>query len=123
MFWRGACRTPWTFSSASMRWMKHWTDMADRKSSTPIRQSVHVVGVDPAAEGGRATHLGGWTRPVPRQHLHRTAVALAEVRMHLPACLLGRAGGPSGDRRLDGLLQSSAPPCRAWGWGDAGQRI
>jgi putative transposase len=77
---------------------------------------------DTAAEGGRGTHLDGWTWPVPRQHLHRTAMALAEVRMHLPACLLGRARGPSGDRRLDGLLQSSAPPCRAW-WRDAGQSI
>ena len=86
------------------------------------RQPVHVLGVDAAAEGDRGTHLDGWTRPVPGQHLHRTAVALAEVRMHLPACLLGRAGGPSGDRRLDGLLQSSAPSRRAW-WRDAGQSI
>ena len=52
--------------------------------------------------------------PVPRQHLHRTAVALAEVRMHLPARLIGRAGGPPRDRPLGELLQSPAPSCRPW---------
>jgi len=35
--WRGVCRTPWTCSSASMHWMKHWAGMAGRGSSTPTR--------------------------------------------------------------------------------------
>ena len=42
-------------------------------------QSVHIVGLDTAAEGGRSPHLDGWAQLVPRQHLHRTAVAIIKV--------------------------------------------
>ena len=41
--------------------------------------------------------------------------------IYLHAFSGGREARP-GDRRLDGLLQSSAPSCRAW-WRDAGQSI
>ena len=85
-------------------------------------QPVHIVGLDTAAEGGMCPHLDGWAWPVPRQHLHRTAVAIIEVRVRLPACLLGRSRGPSGDRSLDRLLKQPAPSRRAW-WCDTGRCI
>ena len=36
-FWRSVCRTPWIYSSASMRWMRRWAGMACRIYSTPIK--------------------------------------------------------------------------------------
>src|SRR3546814_6567437 len=67
----------------------------------PTRRSSDLLGLDAAPEGGRRAHLDGWARPLSRQHLYRAAVALAEVRVHLPARLLGRARGPRGDRLVD----------------------
>src|SRR3546814_5176559 len=63
---------------------------ADRSSSTPTRAASSRPGPDATPEAGRRAHLDGWSR-LPRQHLYRAAVALAEVRVHLPARLLGRS--------------------------------
>ena len=83
---------------------------------------VHQRGVrGPGAGGGRAL-LDGRPGPLPRQHLHRTAVAVAEVRGGLPPRTPERAGCPTDHRLVDRLLQRGAPslvPGRA----DAGRRL
>src|SRR3546814_14789604 len=81
---------------------------ADRSSSTPTRAASSRPGPDATPEAGRRAHLDGWSR-LPRQHLYRAAVALAEVRVHLPARLLGRARGPRGDRLVDDPSTPIAP--------------
>ena len=61
-------------------------------------QPVHLVGLHAEAEDGWRAHLHGRTWPLPRQRrfapiptgCHRAAMAFAEVRMHLSACLRGR---------------------------------
>src|SRR3546814_922484 len=98
--WPGDCPTPWTPGSASRRWTRRPSATADRSSSTPTRAASSRPGPDATPEAGRRAHLDGWSR-LPRQHLYRAAVALAEVRVHLPARLLGRARGPRGDRLVD----------------------
>ena len=80
------------------QWKKALLDGASeifQRGRTPAEPEADV---DASPERGRGADLDGRARPVPRQHLHRTAVALVEIRMHLPACLLGRAPGPTGDR-------------------------
>ena len=82
-----------------------------------------IVEVTPE-DRGRLELIVGEVKPfsATTKHLHRTAMALDEVRVHLFACLLGRAGGPSGDRRLDNFYKPPASACRAWRR-DAGQGI
>jgi transposase len=80
------------------QWKKALLDGASeifQRGRTPAEPEADV---DASPERGRGADLDGRARPVPRQHLHRTALALVEIRVHLPACLLGRAPGPSGDR-------------------------
>jgi len=43
-------------------------------------------------------------RPVPRQHLHRAAVADIEIRMRLSACLGERVRSEGGHSKMDNLL-------------------
>ena len=75
-------------ASASLRWMRRWPAMADRRSSTPTRAaSSPVVAFTRRLEGGRSAHLDGWPRPLPGQHLHRASVALDQIRRGASACL------------------------------------
>lgn len=53
--------------------------------------------------------LDGWERSVPRQHLHRAAVAHPEIRMRLPACLGNRIEDEGGHPEMDDLLPPPAP--------------
>ena len=59
---------------------------------------------------------GAWNdvSPDALTHLGLSGIWINSFWAALSACLLGRAGGPSGDRRLDGLLQPPAPSRRAW---------
>ena len=58
----------------------------------------------------------------PRPHLHRTAVALAEVQGRLPARASRRTGGRRDHRLVDRLLQRGAPPLVP-GRADAGRDL
>ena len=51
---------------------------------------------------------------LPRQHLHRAALADPEIRVRLPARLGNRLGGSGGAPGLDHLLQPQAPALRPW---------
>ena len=62
----------------------------------------------PGADGGRDV-LDGRPRPLPRQHLHRAAVAVAEVRGGVPLRAPGRARRRTHHWFLDRLLQRGAP--------------
>ena len=55
-------------------------------------------------------HLHGRSRPLHGQHLHRAAVAVAEIRGGLPARADRRLRGRTGHRRVDRLLQHRAAP-------------
>ena len=58
-----------------------------------------------SAETGGGTDLNGWQGSVDGQRLHRTSLALSQVRVRLPACIPGRAPGPTGNRYLVAVLQ------------------
>ena len=60
--------------------------------------------------------------PLPRQHLHRTAVEVAEVRGHVPARTPRRAGRGTDHRDVGRLLQRR-PPALVVGRADAGQGL
>src|SRR6185436_17947805 len=60
------------------------------------RGAVHQPGVHGAAGGYGHRDQHGWSRPSPRQRVHRAALANCEVREHLPAWL--RDGGGVGVR-------------------------
>ena len=61
--------------------------------NTDPRQPVHLGGLCRRAQGRQGQNLDGRPRPLPRQHLHRAPVALAQARGGLPS----RAGlGPRG---------------------------
>ena len=62
----------------------------------------------PGAGCGRAL-LDGRPWPLPRQHLHRAAVAVAEVRGGVPLRAPGRARRPTHHRLVDRLLQQVRP--------------
>ena len=90
--------------------------------NTDPGRPVHQRGLrGPGAGCGRGV-LDGRPGPVPRQHLHRAAVAVAEVRGRVSPRTPGRAGRRTHHRFLDRLLQRGAPalvPSRA----DAGRRL
>ncbi len=82
----------------------------DRHGSPEIFQfrsgrAVHQHRVHRRAGGKRCPHQHGWQRSLPRQHLHRAAVAQPEVRGHLHQGLRFGPGGAPWHRRLAGLLQ------------------
>ena len=52
--------------------------------------AVHQLCLHQHLEGCRHLHLDGQSWPLDGQRLHRTAVALAEVRMRLGQCLPDR---------------------------------
>ena len=56
-------------------------------------QPVHVVCLDGPVAAIRRAHLDGWQGSLPRQHLCRTAMAIDEIRMRVPACLGYRITG------------------------------
>ena len=59
-------------------------------------------------------HLDGRQRSVPRQHLRRATVAVAEIRVRLFACLGDRIRGQGRDRKMDGVLQPQATTLFPW---------
>ena len=62
------------------------THTAGRRSSTPTRAVSSPAPTSPHGPQGRRGHgLHGWAGPLHGQHLHRTAVALAQVRGDPPA--------------------------------------
>ena len=77
--WRGGCRSPWRRISVSMRCRRRWSDMANRRSSTPTRAAVHQCRVPQRTGDARRACQHGRSRPVFGQHLHRAAVAQPEV--------------------------------------------
>ena len=92
------------------------------------RISVHVLCLDGPLAPDRRAHLDGSERPVPPlsshcfairlpgsgQHIHRAAVADAEVRMRLPVCLGNRLVGKDRRPEMDDLLQSPTPTLSPW---------
>ncbi len=68
-------------------------------------QPVHRLRLHRAPAGGRYPHLDGRPRPVHGQHLHRAAVALAQIRGGLPARDRRRLRSPARHRPVDRLLQ------------------
>ena len=56
-------------------------------------------------QGGRCPYFDGRQGPLPGQHLHRAAVALAQIRGCLSARPYRRLRGPAPHRRVDRLLQ------------------
>ena len=75
---------------------------------------VHILRLDRPAEAGQDQDLHGRQSPLSGQHLHRAPLAVAEVRMRLPARLGNRVTGQGRRRPLDHLLQPPAAPCRPW---------
>ena len=92
------------------------------------RISVHVLCLDGPLAPDRRAHLDGSEGPVPPlsshcfairlpgsgQHIHRAAVADAEVRMRLPVCLGNRLVGKDRHPEMDDLLQSPTPTLSPW---------
>ena len=69
------------------------------------QQPVHQLRLHRAPAGGRHPELDGRQGPVHGQHLHRAAVALAQIRGDLSARDRRRPPGPAPDRRMAPLLQ------------------
>lgn len=76
--------------------------------------AVYVVRLDrPLAPVGHP-HIYRRQGPLSGQHLHRTTVADAEIRVRLPACLEDRVTGARGCQAMDGVLQ--LPPSAQSPW-------
>lgn len=73
------------------------------------RIPVHVLRLDGSAPPVWGADLDGWERLIPRQHLHREAVAHPEIRVRLPACLGDRFRDKGGNPEMDDILQPPAP--------------
>src|ERR1700678_2279641 len=71
--------------------------------------AVYLSGLFGSAEKPRHRDQHGWPRTRARQCFHRTAVALAQVRVDLSRRLRQRTGAVPGIGKLFSLLQSSAP--------------
>src|SRR5579863_3981444 len=67
--------------------------------------AVHLGGLFGSAQEARDLDQHGWPRARARQCFHRTAVALAQVRVDLPRRLRHRPGTVSGAGKLFPLLQ------------------
>jgi len=74
------------------------TDQGSQFTSRTFTSVLEDAGVRISMDGG-AVH---------GQHLHRAAVAVAEIRGGLPARAWRRLRGPAGHRRVDGFLQCGA---------------
>src|SRR5580698_8512456 len=70
--------------------------------------AVHRSRFPGSAQEARNRDQHGWPRSCARQRVHRTAVALTQIRTDLPRRLRHRAGSVSGFGRLLPLLQSPA---------------
>ncbi len=89
-----------------------------RRFSTRIGRPVHQRGVrGPGAGGGRGV-LDGRPGPLPRQHLHREAVAVAEVRGGVPARTPATGWTPSGSSARGSTSTTRCARIRCW----AGER-
>ncbi len=77
-------------------------------------KSVHVLRLDGSAPPIWRADLDGWERSVPRQYLHRAAMANPEIRVCLPACLGDRIRNEGGHPEMDDLLQPQTPTLRTW---------
>src|SRR5580704_10825795 len=71
--------------------------------------AVHLSRLFGSAEKPWHLDQHGWTRACTRQRFHRTAVALAQVRVDLSRRLRQRSGTVPGVGELFSLLQSPAP--------------
>jgi putative transposase len=74
-------------------------------SNTDQGSQFHQPRVHRRAGGRGHTHLDGRSRTLDGQRVHRTAVALAQIRMRVPERLRHRRRGPKRHRSLDRLLQ------------------
>ena len=83
---------------------RHAGDIQHGPGFPVYQQRVHR----PDTRGWR-TRLHGRPRPLSRQHLHREAVAVAEVRVGVPARTVRWTRCRARDRRLVQLLQQCAP--------------
>ena len=83
---------------------------------------VHQRGLRRPGVGRGHPLLDGRPGPLPRQHLHRTAVAVAEVRGRVPARTPQRAGRGTDHRDVGRLLQRRAPALVV-GRADAGRGL
>ena len=107
----GGYRIPWTPPSASRPWKRRWPDTASRSYSIPTRAASSPASTSPAYSGGAEGHdLHGWPGPLHGQYIHRTSVAVAQIRGHLPARTDRRLCRRAGHRRVDRLLQHRAAP-------------
>lgn len=88
--------------------------MRTRDHEHGSRIAIYVVRLDRSLTPIRHTHLHGWQRTVPRQHLCGTAVAVPEIRMCLPVCFGNRIGCPSRDRQVGRVLQPQTPSQCPW---------
>src|SRR5579872_5507525 len=71
--------------------------------------AVHCGRLPGSAQTTRHPDQHGWPRPCARQRVHRTAVALAQVRADLPRRLRQRSRSVPGAGKLLPLLQPPAP--------------
>jgi len=73
-------------------------------------EPVHQRRLHRRVEGGRRANLDGRPWPLDGQHLHRAAVAVSEIRVHLSAGNGERVPGSEGHRNLDEILQRGKTP-------------
>lgn len=106
-----------TLASASRRWKRVcplWAASDPQHRSVPapdlVRgQSIHQLRPPGDAEERRRADQHERPRSLHGQHLHRAAVATAEVRMRLPACLRDWLGTSRRIGPMDRLLQRQRP--------------
>ncbi len=72
-------------------------------------QPIHRRGFHQRADRGRGAHLDGRARSLDGQCVHRTRLALSEIRGRLPQRLCRRPRGESWHRRIFCLLQRAPP--------------
>lgn len=73
------------------------------------RIPVHVLRLNGQAATIRRAYLDEWERTLPRQFLHREALAHPEIRVCLPARLGNRFRDKGSHPEMDDLLQPPAP--------------
>src|SRR6266540_6274424 len=103
--WPGGCRTRWMSRSASTRSTRAGALRPARDFQYRPGLAVHQRRLHRPARGCRHPDLHGRPRPLDGQRVHRTAVAVAEVRGRLSEGLRRRPRSARRDRRVDRLLQ------------------
>src|SRR5262249_59830962 len=73
----------------------------------------HLAALHRHSEGSGREDIHGRQGALDGQCFHRTALAVAEVRVRLSAPIRDRDGGTYGDRRVDQILWRAAPPLGA----------